>query len=121
MMTKRGFRNLFLRALKTAAEIADVRLAARAPRSFLIELHSPTSAGEIMSVDEAMDKIYLGSDRFYRVIDVSVRKISSDQTIAFVRVSGHLPGPYSHTWDPSHFGPFKQIFSQIIEDQRISA
>ncbi|HEY8871512.1 MAG TPA: hypothetical protein VIM52_00665 [Stellaceae bacterium] len=120
-MTKRGFRNLFLRALRTAAEIADIRLAQRAPRSFLIELHAPNSAGQIMSVDEAADQIYLGSDKFYRIIDVSIPKISSDQTIAFVRVSGHQPGPFSDTWDPANLGPFKQIFSQTIEDQRVRA
>lgn len=120
-MTKRGFRNLFLRALRAAAELADIRLAKPIPRSFLIELHAPTSSGQTMSVDQAIDQIYLGSDRFYRIIDVAIRRLSSDQSIAFVRVSGHPPGPFSQTWDPANLGPFKQILSQTIEDQRARA
>src|SRR5438046_5456 len=117
-MTKRDFRKLFLRALRAAAELADVKLAKRIPRSFLIELHAPTSPGHIMNVDAAMDRIYLGNDRFYRVIDVAIRGISPNQAIAFVRVSGHPPGQFSQTWDPKNLGPFKQILSETIEDQR---
>jgi hypothetical protein len=93
----------------------------RIPRSFLIELHAPTSAGEVMSVDEAVNRIYLGDDRFYRIIDIAIKKIASDHTIVFVQVSGHPPGQFSQTWDPAHFGPFKQIFAQTIEDQKLSA
>ena len=119
-MTKYKFRNLFLRALRSAAAVADERLGSRVPRSFLIELHAPTSAGEVMSVDEAVDRMYLGEHRFYRIIDIAIQKISFDHTVAFVRVSGHSPGPFNQTWDPTRFGPFKHIFSQTIEDQRLS-
>jgi hypothetical protein len=119
-MTKRKFRNLFLRVLKSAAEVVDERVGKRAPRSFLIELHAPGSAGEIMTDEEAIDRIYLGQDRFYRIIDVAIEGISRHHTIAFVRVSGHPPGPFSQTWDPGRFGPFKQIFAQTIEDQTLS-
>jgi hypothetical protein len=93
----------------------------RIPRSFLIELHAPTSDGKIMNIDEAVDRIYLSNDRFYRIVDVAIKIISLDQTIAFVRVSSHSPGPFSQTWDPKRFGPFKQILVQTIEDQRLSA
>lgn len=115
-MTKQRFRHLFLRALRAAAEMVDARLASRIPRTFLIELYDPTSSGDLMSVDEATDKLYLGNDKFYRIIDIAVRKISSDKTIAFVRVSGHPPGPFSETWDPKNLGPFKQIIAQTIEE-----
>jgi hypothetical protein len=120
-MTKRDFRKLFLRALREAAELADVKLAKRIPRSFLIELHAPTSSGNIMNVDEAMDRIYIGNDRFYRIIDIAVRGISSNQAIAFVRVGGHPLCPFSQTWDPKNLGPFKQILAQRVEDQRARA
>ena len=120
-MTKRSFRNLFLRALRAAAEEADGRLGKRIPRIFRIELHAPTSTGQLMDVDQAIDQIYLGSDRFYRVIDIAVQRVLFDQTIAFVRVSGHAPGPFNRTWDPAKFGPFKQILAQTIEDQRALA
>jgi hypothetical protein len=87
----------------------------------MIELHAPTSGGELLSVDQAVDKIYLGDDKFYRIIDVAIQKVSRDKTIAFVRVSGHSPGAFSQTWDPTDLGPFKQILSQTIEDERAHA
>ena len=120
-MTKRRFRNLFLQTLRKAAETADARLPKRMPRSFLIELHTPVSAGELLSVDQALDHLYLGSDKCYRIIDVAIRKVLPDRTIAFVRMSGHPPSPFSETWDPANLGPFKQILAQTIEDQRIHA
>ena len=68
-----------------------------------------------MSVDQALDELYLGRDSFYRIIDVAVRRVSLGECLAFVRVSGHLPVPFSGTWDPSAMGPFKQIAAQTIE------
>jgi hypothetical protein len=120
-MTKRSFRTLFLRALRNAADVADTRLSMPAPRSFLIELHSPICSGELLQVDEALDRLYLSGDKFYRIIDVAIEKISSDKTIAFVRVSGHAPGPFDETWDPTNLGPFKQVLAQTIEDRRLNA
>jgi hypothetical protein len=70
-----------------------------------------------MSVDEALKEIYLGDDKFYRVVDVAIQKILPDKTIVFARVSGHPPGSFSETWDPARLGPFKQILAQAIEDQ----
>jgi hypothetical protein len=78
-------------------------------------------AGRLLTVDQAVDEIYLGSDKFYRIIDVAIQKILADQTIAFVRVSGHPTGRFSQTWDPTDLGPFKQILSQTIEDERAPA
>lgn len=114
-MTRAEFHQLFLRALETAAENARARLGRPVPRSFLVELHAPFSAGRRMSVDRAADELYLGSDRFYRIIDVGIRRISPRQSIAFARVSGDPPGPFSSTWNPSEMGPFKQITAQVIE------
>ena len=120
-MTKRSFRMLFLRALRAAADITRARLGKPIPRSFLIELHAPTAAGRLMSVDEALEKIYLDENRFYRIIDIGIEQVINYQTIAFVRVSGHPPGSFTETWDPQNLGPFKVIFAQTIEDKRVRA
>ncbi|MGH7100472.1 MAG: hypothetical protein ACREE4_22885 [Stellaceae bacterium] len=120
-MRKRDFRKLFLRALELAAEEADARFGQRVPRSFLVELHAWTSGGKIMSLEGALDEIYLSDNRFYRIIDIAAKNITSDRTIAFVRVSGHPPGPFSQTWDPANLGPFKQIFAETIEDRQMHA
>ncbi len=116
-MTKAEFRNLFLRALSAAAENAEARLARPVPRSFMIELHAPPSPGQTISVDRALDRIYLGKDRFYRIIDIAIRRLLPQKSVAFVRVSGHPPAPFSETWDPADMGPFKQIVAEKIEDQ----
>jgi hypothetical protein len=120
-MTKDEFRQLFLQALSAAAENAEARLARPVPRSFAIELHAPTSAGLTLSVDQALDQLYLGKDRFYKIIDVAIRRLLPRKSVAFVRVSGHPPAPFSQTWDPAHLGPFKQIIADTIEQPPIGA
>jgi hypothetical protein len=120
-MTKDGFRRLFLQALNVAAENAETRFGRRVPRSFVIELHAPESSGQTITVDQALDQIYLGTDRFYRIIDVAIQRVLPRKSVAFVRVSGHLPAPFSQTWDPSNLGPFKQIIADTIEQQRVGA
>ncbi|MCC6473024.1 MAG: hypothetical protein IT514_04685 [Burkholderiales bacterium] len=118
-MTKSDFRELLLLALKKAAENAEAKLAKPIPRSFVIELHAPGSAGRVVSVEEAVDQIYLGDDRCYRIIDVAIKELTPESSVAFVRVSGHPPAEFSKSWDPSSLGPFKQILAERIEDRRI--
>jgi hypothetical protein len=118
IMTKTDFRELFQRALNLAAEIAEEKLAKPIPRSLVVELHAPGSLGERLSVDEALDRIYLGNDRFYRIIDVAIKELLPEKSVAFVRVSGHSPDGFNKTWNPSELGPFKQIISERIEELR---
>lgn len=118
-MTKKEFRELFVRALNNALGNAEEKLGKPIPHSFLVELHAPASPGRTMGVDEALDQIYLGSDRFYRIIDVAIKELLPGKAVAFVRVSGHPPTEFSKTWDPSVFGPFKQIIAEKIDDRRV--
>jgi hypothetical protein len=120
-MTKNEFRKLFLKALNSAADDAEARLAKPVPRSFVIELHAPRSPGKVLDVDKALDQLYLGNDRFYRVIDISIKAARPGKSVAFVRVSGHAPTGFARTWDPSRLGPFKQMTAETIEDIRIGA
>ena len=96
-MTKKDFRELFVRALNRAADNAEEKLARPIPRSFVVELHAPASPGGTVSVDEALDHIYLGSDRFYRIIDIAIKALLPGEAVAFVRVSGHPPDEFSKT------------------------
>ena len=120
-MTKNDFRDLFLRALSSAADNAEERLGKPIPRSFVIELHAPACPGRTVSVDQAVDQIYLESDRFHRIIDVAIKELLPSESVAFVRVSGHPPAEFSKTWDPSVLGPFKQIIAKKIEYWRVRA
>lgn len=117
-MEKSNFRELFLRALNTAAENAEKNLAQPISRSFLIELHAPGSPGLHVGVDEALDQIYLGNDRCYKMIDVTIKELLPHESVAFVRVSGHKPTEFDKTWDPSGTGPFKQLLNPNLEDHR---
>ena len=74
-----------------------------------------------MSIGQALDHIYLGRNRFYRIIDVAIRRVLPKKSIAFVRVSGHPAGPFNQTWDPTDLGPFKQIIATTIEQSPTGA
>jgi hypothetical protein len=120
-MEKAEFKQLFLRALGTAAENAEMKLKRPIPRSFIIELYSITSSGTRLSIDDTIEKLYLGENSFYKIIDVAIKELLEIQSVAFVRVSGHAPSTFNKTWDPSNMGPFKQIISDKIEDKSTSA
>ena len=117
-MTKSEFRELFQRVLNVAADNAEAKMAKPISRSFLIKLHAFRYDDRLISIDEAIDKIYLGSDRFYRIIDVAIEEVLPKESVAFVRVSGHPPDTLSATWDPAGSGPFKQIVLDKIVDRR---
>jgi hypothetical protein len=120
-ITKNEFRDTFLRARALAAENAEARLARPIPHSYGIELHAPGSSAQLMTADEALDRIYLGSDRCYRVIDLAVKGLRPSRSVVFARVSGQSPVGYDKTWDPSDLGPFKQVIAEKIENIGVEA
>jgi hypothetical protein len=72
ILTKNEFRQAFLTALNGAAANAEAKVANPISRAFVIELHAPGVAGRLVGVDEALDRLFLGGDRFYRIIDVAI-------------------------------------------------
>ncbi len=116
-MRKDDFRALFLKALDAAAANAETRFGHPVPRSFKIELHAPGAEGKIVSFDRALDRLYLGDDRFYRVIDIAIRRLLPRKSVAIVRVSGHPPVSFDQTWEPAKLGPLKQAVGEALEDQ----
>lgn len=108
------FQNLFLVALSTATENAEKILAHPIPREYLILLYGAGYSGELISVQQATEALYINPDEFYRIIDIAVQKVEPKLTTIFVRVSGHKPTQFDKTWDtPKGNGPFKQIIAQI--------
>ena len=118
-MTRTDFRTLFLRALNLAADNTEARLADQVPRSFLVELHGAGRTGAAIIVDESLNNIWLGGDRFYRVINLAVTQVLPDATVVFARVSNHPPAPFGQTFDPTGLGPFKQIVAEHVIDRRV--
>jgi hypothetical protein len=119
-MTKDEFRELFLKALDNAASAADERLGTRVPRSFLVELHGGGCTGQRVEIDEALDRLYLGDDHFYKIVDVAVIELLPEKSVVFVRASGHAPVEFERTWDARQLGPFKQMEPINIKDHRMS-
>lgn len=115
-MTQDEFRNLFQDALMTAVENAEERLHRKLPKNIRIVLHGAGHSGTLMDPLAAADASYLGDNKFYRIIDVSVIKVSTELTTIFVRASSHTPGPFEQTWNtPLGSGPFKQLVAKEIE------
>jgi hypothetical protein len=108
---------LFLReALERAARSAEQALHRPVPRKFAIALHGLGHSGVLFRPEEIVDVIYLGEDRFFRIIDVAVTEVSPETTTVFMRISGHAPSEFATTWDPQDLGPFKQIMAGHIKD-----
>ena len=108
-MNKNEFKKIFLRALDVATHLVEERGDREIPHFFLIELHAPNHVGSLVSIDEAIDIIFLGEDCFYKIIDVAIKAIQNEQSIVFVRVSGHAPVEFKNTWNANELGPFKLI------------
>ena len=115
-MNKEEFKTLFEEALEAAAQNAERKLGRPVPRRFEIETHGLAPHPRILKKDDAFEEIYLGPDRFYRIIDLAVRRVSKDVCTVFMGISGHEPGPLNQTWNqPSGKGPFRQVLSDQVK------
>ena len=115
-MKKDDFKKIFEEALEEAARFADSVLEQKVPRAFQIKLYGAGVSGDLLPPDIACDKIYLNSEEFYRIIDVSLVEVGSQTSTIFVRVSGHKPSKFEETWNtPKGKGPFKQLASIPIK------
>jgi len=71
----------------------------------MVELH--LNGMQLVSINEAASRLFLDEDRFFKVIDVSVRPDGERGSAFFVRPSGHSPSSWENTWFPESTGPFK--------------
>jgi hypothetical protein len=109
-MTKQEFRGLFQASLESAARDAERHLRRPVSRNLKVLLYGAGYRGDLLDPRAAADALYLGSDTFYRIIDLGVVDVDDDRTIIFVRPSGHTPGSWGDTWNtPPGSGPFKQL------------
>jgi hypothetical protein len=108
-MDKSDFRRLYSVALEAAARDAEARLGRPVSRNFVIELHGLAPHPRLLPPEQVVDALYLGPDKFYRVVDVSVVRVGAARTVVFTRISGHPPAEFDKTWNtPPGAGPFKQ-------------
>ncbi|WP_428681853.1 hypothetical protein [Sphingopyxis sp.] len=94
----------FTTRLHEAMNQAAARYGVAKPSSdTIVELH--LEGVRDRSIAEAAEKLFLGEDRFYKCIDVSVHPRRSPD-IFFVRASGHEPGSWESSLNPETTGPF---------------
>jgi hypothetical protein len=116
-MNKQEFKTLFEQALEVAAKNAEAKLGHPVPRAFEIEMHGLAPHPRLLKKDDAFEEIYLGPDRFYRIIDLVVRRVSKDVCTIFMGISGHPPGSLNQTWNqPPGSGPFKQVLADEVKE-----
>src|SRR5437867_1621855 len=112
-MSKAEFKNLFEHALDVAAQNAEKKLGRPVPRQFEIAMGG---FSRILRKEDVFEEIYLGPGRFYRIIDISVCRVSKDLSTVYMVVSGHAPGPLDQTWNqPPGSGPFKQVLANEVK------
>jgi hypothetical protein len=106
-MNKDEFRTLFHKNVDAAIESAAKRINIK-PLSTEIELYGANMSGKIMTIEEALDFLYLSEDRFYPTIDISVKSVRNTTFTIFVRISARNPVEFNKTWNtPEGNGPFK--------------
>ena len=115
-MNKQEFAQLFANALETAVQNGEKKLRCPLPRDHQILLYGAGCSGVLLDPASVLERLYLGEDKFYRIIDVAVVKASKQFVTVFVRASGHKPAPFAQTWNnPPGNGPFKQLLAKNIE------
>lgn len=107
-MTKEEFRCIYMKALDAAVNDVKARChcSVISPKIF-IELHGAGSAGDMIDIDQAFDRIFISDSEFYKIVDLAVKKCESEKTVVFMRISDHGLGKFDQTWSPDDFGPFK--------------
>jgi hypothetical protein len=113
-VTKEEYERLFVSAIERAIRIADIQVGFTVPREAQIILFDKKNKGDTVSVETALDSLYLDHEKSYYVIDVGVKEIYPTYIKVFVRVSGHTPVNYDAVWkSPDGDILFKQVLPQV--------
>jgi hypothetical protein len=73
----------------------------------VVEFHGQPNPERRVTMDEALDFLWLSADRFYRVVDVAAFSGEHNSAVIFVRPAGFEPSAYDDASGPSALGPFK--------------
>ena len=114
-MTRAEFSALFTSQLDLAVDAAEARFGHPLARCYEILRGSPDCEGRRITVDDALEELWISSDRFHRIIDLAVADYSPVMTWIWVREAGYAPSAFEEKWnDPPGAGPFKiLVFSDL--------
>ena len=107
-MDKGSYARLFKEAVRRALELAGVSPCLSEP---VVEFHGKPNPERPVTVDEALNFLWLSTDRFYRIVDVAAFMGEANPPVIFVRPAGFEPSGYEDTWEPEGLGPFKVMGS----------
>lgn len=105
-MDKGSYALLFEEAVRRALEEAGVSVCLREP---VVEFHGKPKPERPVAIHEALEFLWLSTDRFYRVVDVAAFVGEDNPPVIFVRPAGFEPSGYGDTWEPEGLGPFKVL------------
>lgn len=90
-MNYSDFSVLFYRVIEQAVQQAEAQFSIQLPKSRMVEFHGFGLSGDKISLAAALEKVYLGDDLFFVLIDVVVIAYSDNAAYIFMRISGHPP------------------------------
>lgn len=113
-MTKDDFKKRFHAAIAEARRLtAEAYHMDLAPNDEIV-LFGAGVSGVRMSAEEALGRLYLGDQWFFKLIDVAVVEADDGKTIEFVRPSNHTPCEIHETWNRGEgLAPFKAILGVL--------
>jgi hypothetical protein len=115
-VNREEFEAYFNDALNVAAAQAEKHFRVNVPKHKSVELHGAGHGGDRIAPNVAADALYLGPERFYKLIDVLIKWIEGDTAVVFVVVAGFEPCPWEETFDAGGLGPFKTMLSAGIRE-----
>lgn len=105
-LTCEAFRLLLEQAIQESMGLAQQQVADALPKTTQLELAGNRNRG--LSLEEVISGLYRDTT-FPRIVDVFVQGIADEQTLIFLRPSGHAwTEDLAQTWNqPAGMGPFK--------------
>ena len=109
-LTREAFRLLLEQAIRHSMDLAQQQVADPLPSATRLELALAGYSGRTLSLEEVVSVLYR-EDTFPRIVDVFVQGIADEQTLIFLRPSGHSStNDLAQTWNqPAGMGPFKSL------------
>jgi len=109
-MNKSEFVELFRKNVERAILVGETVFSTSMPKGLLCELHGSGYSGATLSIDEVENLLFIDEDTFYRIIDIGIKLVGSNDYRLFVRISPHPPSSFEDTWNnPDGNGPFKVL------------
>ena len=109
-LTREAFRLLLEQAIQWSMDLAQQEVADPLPPTTQLELALAGYSDRALSLEEVVS-VLCRDGTFPRIVDVFVQGIADEQTLMYLRPSGHAwTDDLAQTWNqPAGMGPFKSL------------